>query len=186
MEKTMLAETADQWRSWLSANHGTSDEIWLVFWKRHTGRLSIEYDDALDEALCFGWIDGLIKSIDEDSYMRRFSPRQKNSPWSPINRERALELLRTGRMTDAGMNAIKAARENGTWYTEPRRIDMPQELEDELDGNPAAALFFAELAPSYRKHYMGWVDEARRPETRRQRAREACSLLAKGMKLPMK
>lgn len=186
MDKTLMVETTEQWRSWLSDNHSSSGEIWLLFWKRHTGRVCIEYEDALDEALCFGWIDGLIKTVDQDSYIRRFSPRGKNSPWSPKNRERVLELLRTGRMTDDGMEAVKAARENGTWYVEPRQIEMPSELEDELDANPSAALFFAELAPSYRRHYMGWVDEAKRAETRRIRAREACALLAKGMKLPMK
>lgn len=186
MNNTLTAETLSQWRLWLEENHRNAVEIWLVFWKRHTGRNCIEYDEAVSEALCYGWIDGLVKPLDEDSYMRRFSPRRAKSPWSPLNRERALEMIREGRMTDAGMDAVKAARENGTWYSVPRLVEMPFELEDELDGNPQAALFFSELAPTYRKHYMGWVNEAKRPETRRKRAREACALLARGMKLPMK
>jgi len=186
MDNTFTAENTRQWREWLMENHEDSTEVWLVFWKKHTGKRCIDYDESVCEALCFGWIDGLIKPLDEDRYVRRFSPRQQKSPWSPLNRERALEMIREGRMTEAGMDAVRAARENGTWYQTPKQIEMPDELEDELDNNPEAALFFSELAPTYRKHYMGWVGDAKRPETRRKRAREACELLSKGMKLPMK
>lgn len=186
MENTYLAESAADWRKWLQENHATAGEVWLVFWKKHTGKPCVEYEDAVRQALCFGWIDGLIKKIDEESYARRFSPRQADSPWSPLNRERALELIRTGEMTDPGMEAVKRARESGAWYVQPTEVEMPSELEEELDRNKKAALFFSELAPSYRKRYMGWVGDAKRPETRRVRAREACALLEKGMKLPMK
>ncbi len=174
------------WREWLRENHTEAEEVWLVFWKKHTEKPCIEYEESVRQALCYGWIDGLIRKIDQDSYARRFSPRQRNSPWSPLNRERAIELIRSGEMTDAGMQAVQRARETGAWYLAPVVIEMPEELEDELDRNPKAALFFSELAPSYRKRYMGWVGEGKRPETRRQRSREACALLEKGMKLPMK
>lgn len=185
MEKVVVSTKAE-WRNWLERNHGSVREVWLVFWKKNTGRECVEYEDAVRQALCFGWIDGLIRKIDEDSYARRFGPRQPASPWSPLNRERALDLIRTGEMTASGMEAVRAARESGAWYAPASTIEMPDELENELDLNPQAALFFSELAPSYRKHYMGWVGSARRPETRRKRAREACELLSKGMKLPMK
>jgi len=186
MENTYFAENRIRWRQWLLANHVTADEIWLLFRKKHTGEECIGYDSAVEEAICFGWIDGLIKAVDQNTYARRFSPRRKISPWSPLNRERALEMIRMGKMAEAGMKTVSEAQGNGTWYVSPKQVDMPEELETELDLNGEAALFFAELAPSYRKHYMSWVGSAKRIETRTKRAREAASLLAKHMKLPMK
>ena len=186
MENTFYARDREEWRSWLSEHGSSAPVVWLLFTKKHTGRKCIGYDESVEEALCFGWVDGLIRAVDKDTYARRFSPRQRKSPWSPLNRERALEMIRSGRMTEAGMEAVETARQNGTWYAAPRQVEMPEELEEELDRNSEAAMFFAELAPSYRKSYMGWVDSAKRPETRRKRAREAAELLAKRMKLPMK
>ena len=183
---TFLAETQLQWREWLHNNHESCQEIWLVFWKRHTGKQSINYDLSVETAICFGWIDSLLKSIDEDSYARKFTPRRGKSSWSALNRERALEMIASGAMTETGMEAVKTARENGAWYLRPQEVKMPLELEDLLDSNPEAALFFAELAPSYRKQYMGWVDEARKPEIRTKRAEESVRLLANHSKLPLK
>ena len=184
--ETFIAETTEQWREWLFEHHSCSSEIWLVFWKRHTGKQCVEYEASVETAICFGWIDSLIKSIDEDSYARKFTPRVGISNWSARNRERALDMIRSGAMTETGMDAIRAARENGRWYLKPPEVEMPLELEDKLDSNPVAALFFAELAPSYRKHYMGWVDEAKKPEIRLKRAEEAVRLLANHSKLPLK
>ena len=184
--KTFLAETQPVWRKWLEENHGSSQEIWLVFWKRHTGKQCISYESSVETAICFGWIDSLMKSNDEDSYARKFTPRKGKSSWSILNRERALEMIGTGAMTEAGMDAVKRARENGSWYLPPLEVRMPSELEDMIDKNPEAALFFAELAPSYRKQYMGWVDEAKKPEIRLKRAEESVRLLANHSKLPLK
>ncbi len=184
--ETFIAETTVRWRKWLEVNHSTSSEIWLVFWKRHTGKQCIDYEASVETAICFGWIDSLMKAIDEDSYARKFTPRKGKSNWSDLNRERALDMMRSGAMTESGMDAVKAARENGSWYLRPASIEMPSELEDELDNNSEAALFFAELAPSYRKHYMGWVDEAKKTEIRQKRAEEAVRLLANHSKLPLK
>lgn len=184
--ETFLAETQLQWREWLKKNHDSCQEIWLIFWKRHTGKQCIDYDSSVETAICFGWIDSLMKSIDEDSYARKFTPRRGKSNWSVLNRERALEMIGSGAMTEAGMEAVKTARENGSWYLPPQEVKMPMELEDMIDKNPEAALFFAELAPSYRKHYMGWVDEAKKPEIRLKRAEESVRLLANHSKLPLK
>ena len=184
--ETFPAETQEQWRKWLEENHSTASEIWLVFWKRHTGKQCIDYESSVETAICFGWIDSLMKSVDENSYARKFTPRKGKSSWSNLNRERALDMMRSGAMTEAGMEAVQAARENGSWYLSPRSVEMPPELEEMLDNNPHAALFFAELAPSYRKQYMGWVGEAKRPEIRIKRAEEAVRLLAKRSKLPLK
>jgi len=183
---TFHAETVLQWRKWLEENHRTANEIWLVFWKRHTGKTGIDYDTSVETAICFGWIDSLMKSIDDDCYARKFTPRTGKSDWSFLNRERALEMIRQGTMTEPGMEAVKEAMENGSWYLTPQTVDMPQELEDKLDSDREAALYFAELAPSYRKQYMSWVSEAKKHETRLKRAEEAAQLLAKHMKLPMK
>lgn len=184
--ETFFAETTDQWRLWLQTNHDKSSGIWLVFWKRHTGKQCINYEASVETAICFGWIDGLIRPIDENSYARKFTPRTGKSNWSDLNRERVLEMIRSGAMTESGMDAVKAARENGSWYLRPASIEMPSELEEELDNNSVAALFFAELAPSYRKQYMGWVNQAKKPEIRQKRAQEAVRLLANHSKLPLK
>jgi uncharacterized protein YdeI (YjbR/CyaY-like superfamily) len=182
----IIADNRYIWREWLRINHATAPVVWLLFWRRHTGKVCIGYEDAVEEALCYGWIDGVLKPVDHDSYVRRFSPRTEGSTWSSLNRERALELIRKGLMQEAGMNAVMAARESGAWYAPPEPVEMPCELLEELDRNAAAALFFAELAPSYRKLYMRWVADGKRPETRLKRAREACLLMERGMKLPMK
>jgi uncharacterized protein YdeI (YjbR/CyaY-like superfamily) len=183
---TCHAETGEQWRKWLEDNHRTAHEIWLIFWKKHTGKPCIDYDTSVETAVCFGWIDSLMKSVDEQCYARKFSPRAGKSDWSFLNRERALEMMRQGKMTEAGMEAVKEAMENGSWYLTPQTVEMPVELENKLDTNREAALYFAELAPSYRKQFMSWVGEAKKPEIRLKRAEDAVQLLAKHMKLPMK
>ncbi|MCK5785279.1 MAG: YdeI/OmpD-associated family protein [Candidatus Sabulitectum sp.] len=184
--KTLEAATAEQWRKWLEEHHDTASEIWLIFWKRHTGKQCIDYESSVEAAICFGWIDSIIKSIDKDSYARKFTPRIGKSNWSALNRERAIEMIRSGEMTDPGMDAVKTARENGAWYLRSKPVEMPSELEEELDNNPEAAMFFSELAPSYRKQYMGWIDEAVKPEIRYKRAEEAVRLLANHSRLPLK
>lgn len=184
--ETFFAETQPQWRKWLEENHDSSLGVWLVFWKRHTGKKSIDYDSSVETAICFGWIDSLMKTIDEDSYARKFTPRRGKSNWSDINRERALDMMRSGALTESGMESVRVARENGSWYLRPVSVEMPLELEELLDNNPDAALFFAELAPSYRKQYMDWVGSAKKPEIRLKRAEEAIRLLAKHSKLPLK
>ena len=184
--QTFLAETTEQWRRWLDEHHRTASEIWLVFWRRHTGKQCIDYESSVETAICYGWIDSLMKSIDADSYARKFTPRRGKSNWSDLNRERALKMMRSGAMTETGMETVKAARENGLWYLRAPSVEMPSELEEILDKNSDAALFFAELAPLYRKQYMGWVDQAKRSEIRLKRAEEAVHFLAKHSKLPIK
>lgn len=181
---TFLAETTEQWRGWLDEHHCTVSEVWLVFWRRHTGKQCIDYESSVETAICYGWIDSVMKSIDADSYARKFTPRRAKSNWSDLNRERALEMIRSGAMTETGMESVKAARENGSWYLRVHSVEMPSELEEILDNSPDAALFFAQLAPLYRKQYMGWVGEAKKPEIRLKRAEKAVHLLAKHSKLP--
>jgi uncharacterized protein YdeI (YjbR/CyaY-like superfamily) len=184
--ETVTADSRQQWREWLEENHNSSSGVWLVFWKKHTGKKCVKYESSVEAAICFGWVDSLVRSIDEDSYARKFTPRKEKSNWSALNRERALRMMHSGLMTEAGMNAVKTARKNGMWYLRTPPVEMPEELEQHLDTNQVAALFFAELAPSYRKQYMAWVSDAKKPEIRLKRAEEAVRLLSTRSKLPLK
>jgi len=170
-----------QWRLWLQSNHQESPGVWLEF--RKAPAAVFTYEDALEEAICFGWIDSLIARGDDSRYLRLFTPRRRGSDWSEANRERAVDLMARGLMTEAGMEQVRIARERGLWYGKPaREFTMPAELEDALERNEKAALFFAELAPSYRKRYMDYVAAARKPETRTARAVRVVALLAEGIK----
>jgi uncharacterized protein YdeI (YjbR/CyaY-like superfamily) len=182
-------ENREQWRLWLEQNHARETEVWLVFIKKHTRKPNLSYNDAVEEALCFGWIDGIKRSIDEDHYTHRFSPRKPNSKWSDLNRERVRRLLKTGQMAPAGKQAVELAKKNGQWAQPARartEFPMPSALEIQLRDNPKAADFFASLTRSYQQQYMAWIATAKRPETRQRRVLEAISLLEKGRKLGMR
>ncbi|HEX9698043.1 MAG TPA: YdeI/OmpD-associated family protein [Acidobacteriota bacterium] len=177
------------WRAWLAKNHDASDGVSLVFYKRGTGKENLSYDDAVEEALCFGWIDSVKRSIDEERYQFRFTPRKKNSKWSPSNKKRVERLVAAGEMTPTGQRAIDAAKRSGAW-DEPDRpaidLSMPADLAARLRRNKAARTFFEGLAPSYRRQFIGWIVTAKRDETRRRRLDETLELLARGEKLGMR
>jgi len=179
----------EQWRNWLQKNHARETEVWLVFFKQHTGKPTLSYNDAVEEALCFGWIDGVRRSIDDQRYMHRVSPRRADSKWSELNKERAQRMLRTGQMAPAGKRAIGQAKQNGEW-AEPARqqinFSMPPEFNARLKRNRKAAAFFASLAPSYQRQYIAWIATAKRPETKMHRLDEAMKLLKRGEKLGMR
>ena len=181
--------TRKQWRIWLEKNHVKETEVWLVFLKQHTARPNVSYSDAVEEALCFGWIDDVKRSIDEDRYMHRFTPRKPASKWSKLNKERAQRLLKAGQMAPAGKKAIELAKENGKWtetVSTRASLSMPIELDARLKRNKKATAFFASLAPSYQQQYIAWIATAKRPETRRRRLDEAIELLKCGEKLGMR
>lgn len=177
------------WRNWLSQNHETSDEVWLVFFKKSTGKSTLPYNDAVEEALCFGWIDGKKRGLDQERYAFRFTPRKPDSLWSSSNKQRVEKLLEQGAMTPAGRQCVEKARETGVWDRIPdteRSYSMPAELLEALERSPKAREFFDSLAPSYRKKYITWVASAKREATRLRRAEEASSLLSQNKKLGMK
>ncbi len=178
-------ETSREWRSWLSGNHDSSAGVWLVFDRKGTSSQSLTYDEALDEALCQGWIDNLIKKIDDAHYMRKFTPRRAGSKWSDANKKRVERLAGEGRMKAAGLAAVERARKDGSW-DRPDRIPVtdvvPQELEAALKGMPEARENFSRLAPSHRTRYIMWIRSAKLAETRKKRAAEAASLLKKNIK----
>lgn len=154
-----------------------------MFYKDHTGVRSIPYEDSVCEALCFGWIDSLIKRLDDDRYARKFTPRQPTSKWSDINRKRWLELEAAGLLTAAG---LAAAPTDNTYAPPPAIPDLPAYIAKELKANPKAWSFFQGLAPTSRRHFVGWIFLAKRPETRKKRIRESIALLAAGKKLGLK
>lgn len=179
----------EDWRAWLAENHATAQEMWLVFYKKHLGRPGLTYIEALEEALCFGWIDGILKRIDDQKHTIRFSPRRKNSIWSEQNKKRIGRLIQQGRMVEAGLAKVREAKANGQWEKAVVREDVtivPPELTAALAENVQARENFEKLAPSYRRQFIGWVTVAKRDETRRQRIAEVVRLLARNERLGMK
>ena len=187
--KQRCLKTREAWRAWLAAHHASEQELWLVFYKRHTGKADLAYDDAVEEALCFGWIDGIRKRVDDERHMIRFTPRRKSSRWSPTNKKRVAKMTAAGCMTEAGLALVKEAKRNGQWAQAdvPRPVpEVPPELKQALAKNEAARRHFEALAPSYHKQFVGWVASAKRQETRDKRVAEAVRLLARNKKLGMK
>jgi uncharacterized protein YdeI (YjbR/CyaY-like superfamily) len=178
-----------QWRTWLQKHHASEEELWLIFYKKHTGKVSLVYEDAVQEALCFGWIDGILKRIDDEKHTVRFSPRRKNSMWSPTNKKRIAKLIASGQMADAGLAKVKEAKRNGQWDNAEVQMPLPNvppELTKALARSKKAQQNFDNLAPSYRKQYIWWIGSAKREETRLKRINEAIRLLKENKKLGMK
>ena len=187
--KEVYVSTRDAWRKWLAKNHNKSSGIWLVFYKKHTDRPSLDYDAVVEEALCYGWIDSIIKKLDGDRYARKLTPRKPDSCWSDLNKKRVKSLIRRKRMTKFGLERIEQAKQSGAWSQSNRPeipTDIPAELEQALSKNSKAKTFFEQLAPSYRMQFIGWVASAKRQETRDRRVKESLELLKKGKKLGMK
>jgi uncharacterized protein YdeI (YjbR/CyaY-like superfamily) len=179
---TLQVTSRRQWRTWLTKHHTSSPGVWLVFYKTHTGVKSIPYEDTVREALCFGWIDSLIKRLDDNRYALKVTPRQPTSKWSDINRKRWVELKAAGLLTSAGL----AAPTNNTYGPRPVIPDLPVYIAKALRANSRALKFFRELAPTYRRDFVVWIHTAKRPETREKRIRESIRLLAAGKKLGLK
>jgi len=180
---TLEARNLQQWRTWLGRHHASSPGVWLVFYKNRTGIESIPYEDAVREALCFGWIDSLIKRLDDNRYARKITPRQPTSKWSAINRKRWTEVKASGRLTPAG---LAAAPTGNTYAPRPAIPDLPDYIAAAFKTNPKAWKYFQELAPGYRRHFVAWIHTAQRTETREKRIRESIALLAVGQKLGLK
>lgn len=185
--KTLLVRTVDQWREWLDKHHASEPEVWLVFHKRHTGVGSIDYKDALDEALCFGWVDSLVKRLDDRRYALKFTPRRPDSRWSTTNRARYEALKASGRLKPAGIERAPTDRGYGP---RPARLPLPSRLppymQAALRKHPAAARHFEALTPAQRRRYFAWIESAKREDTKLRRLKEAIRLLAQGKVLGLK
>jgi uncharacterized protein YdeI (YjbR/CyaY-like superfamily) len=180
---TLQVRSRRQWRAWLAKHHTSSPGVWLVFYKAHTGVKSIHYEDTVREALCFGWIDSLIKRLDDERYALKVTPRQPTSKWSDINRKRWAELKAAGLLTSAG---LAAAPTNNSYAPRPVIPDLPVYIAKALKANSTAWEFFRELAPTYRRDFVVWIHTAKRAETRERRIRESIALLVTGKKLGLK
>lgn len=190
--KTLLVRTPDQWRDWLARHHASVAEVWLVFFKQHTleqhtGLASMIHKDALDEALCFGWVDSLVRRLDERRYAVKFTPRRPDSRWSAVNRKRYAELAAEGRLKRPGIERPPTNRGSAP---RPRRLELPAKLPAYIDAalrkHPTARRHFEGLPPSQRRRYFAWIESARREETKLRRLDEAIRLLARGKVLGLK
>lgn len=185
----LYLKTSADWRKWLKANYNRSSGVWLIFYKKGSGQLTIEYDDSVCEALCFGWIDSIIKNLDSQRYARKFTPRKDDSKWSALNIRRIEKLIAAKRMAPAGLKKIESAKQNGKWHKPDRpQIDIEPsgDFLAALDRNKKANENFSKLAPTYKKHYIGWINSAKLDETKKKRIKEAIGLLEKGQKLGLK
>jgi uncharacterized protein YdeI (YjbR/CyaY-like superfamily) len=172
-----------QWRAWLTRHHARSPGVWLVFHKRHTGVKSMPHEDAVREALCFGWIDSLVRRLDDDRFALKVTPRRSTSKWSDLNRRRWAELQSAGLLAPAGLAAAPTDRRYAPRPTVPQ---LPAYLARALRSEPAAWKFFRELPPRARRDFVVWIHMAKRPETREKRIRASIALLAAGKRLGLK
>ena len=175
--------TARAWRAWLARHHESSAGAWLVCFKDHTGVRSLSYEDMVREALCFGWIDSLVRRLDEDRYVRKLTPRRAGSKWSDINRKRWAELEAAGRLTSAG---LAASPTRNSYPPKPDIPELPTYIAKAIRTNARAWTFFKELPPTARRHFVAWIHIAKKPETREKRIRESIELLESGRKLGLK
>lgn len=181
-----LFRTPAEFRRWLERHHSSASELLVGFYKVGTGRASISWPEAVDEALCFGWIDGIRRRVDDSSYTIRFTPRRPGSIWSAVNVRRARELSARGRMAAAGLQAFEARRPNrsGRYSYEQRPAALVAPYSGMLGRNPRARKFFEAQAPSYRRAATWWVLSAKKEETRLKRARTLVGLSARGELIP--
>lgn len=173
------------WGKWLSANHSKAEGVWLRFFKKGSNIPTLTYEEALLEALCYGWIDGQSKSFDEKSWVQRFTPRRPKSVWSKRNTERIARLIREGRMKKAGLKQVEAAKADGRWekaYDSPKDMVIPEDFLKELSKNKKAKAFFETLNKA-NTYAIGWrLQTAKKPETRIKRMKEILVMLKAGKK----
>ncbi|HEX4807050.1 MAG TPA: YdeI/OmpD-associated family protein [Conexibacter sp.] len=175
--------SAAAWAAWLEAEHARAAGVWLQLAKKDSGIATVTYAEALDVALCFGWIDGQVRRFDAAFYLQRFTPRKRGSRWSKINVGHAERLIAAGRMRPAGLAQVEAARADGRWqdaYHGQRSAAVPPDLQAALDANPAAAAFFATLRGANRYAILYRVQDAKRPQTRARRIERFVTMLARG------
>lgn len=183
---TIAFASRAEWESWLEANHERADGVWVKFAKKASGIETVVYADAVEAALCFGWIDGLAKSVDEQRYRQRFTPRRARSKWSQINRARAEALIASGAMRPAGLREIERAKADGRWeaaYPSPSKIEVPDDLRAALAASPAAAHFFEKLDATNRYAVLYRVHDAKRADARARRIEQFVAMLARGEKI---
>ncbi|WP_342331221.1 YdeI/OmpD-associated family protein [Pedobacter sp. FW305-3-2-15-E-R2A2] len=181
---TFCPASQQDWREWLIENHSSKQSVWLVYYKKKCNVPTINYSDAVDEALCFGWIDSTKKSLDDDTFMQFFCKRKPNSVWSKINKLKVEQLINSGLMTRAGLDRIEVAKQNGSWeiLDGVEELNIPEDLAKALDTKSDSKAYFLSLSKSARKSILQWLVLAKRLETRHKRITEIVELAAKKMK----
>ena len=169
------------WRAWLEANHATSGGAWLVTWRQGSGRVGLDYEAAVEEAVCFGWVDSTGGRVDDERGKLYFAPRKPRSVWAASNKVRVERLMAEGRMAPSGLAAIERAKANRSWeiLDAVERLEVPEDLAAALEADPPAAANFAAFPPSARKQMLGWVALARRPDTRAARIEKIADAAAR-------
>jgi len=182
---TLAFETVQKWEAWLAKNHAQSDGIWLQFFKKDSGVKTVTYAEALDGALCYGWIDGQLKSRDKDSYLQKFTPRRPKSVWSKRNTEHVGRLIKAGKIKPAGLQKVEEAKKDGRWqqaYDSPGKMTVPADFLQALAKNKKSKAFFETLNRA-NTYAIAWrLQTAKKPETRQKRMRVILAMLAKGEK----
>jgi len=188
-------ENRESFRKWLELNHNENPGIWMIYFKKHTNKSCIEYSEALEEALCFGWIDSTLKRIDNERYIRKFTPRTNTSNWSEVNRKLVLSLISNGRMTEAGLKKIDVWLKTGKFEWKPdskitdvgrKEFHVPGYFLKALSENEPALTNFNSLARSYKRQYVLWITSAKREETILKRIKESVELLKQNQLLGLK
>jgi uncharacterized protein YdeI (YjbR/CyaY-like superfamily) len=184
--KPRFFKTHAELRAWLEKNHDSATELLVAYYKKGSGKPSVTWPESVDEALCFGWIDGIRRSLDEDRYTNRFTPRRPRSTWSALNVKRARELIDLGRMRPAGLAAFEAREDHrtATYSYEQRPNDLPPQYERKLKANKRAWAFWRSVAPSYRKAATWWVISAKKEDTRERRLATLIECSAAGERVP--
>lgn len=171
----ILFTSRDEWRSWLEKNHSTKDEVWIYIQRKQSTEIGLRLEEAVDEAICFGWIDSRMKSLNGDKFVLRFCKRKPDSVWSKINRSRAERMIDSGRMTEAGLASVGEAKKTGKWYnvyTSKVSPTIPKDPEKALRQSPPAMDNFLRLSNSAKLQLIVWVEDAKKPETRQKRIKE--------------
>lgn len=178
------AHSRIEWRNWLCLHHRTATSVWLIIYHKDSNQKSVYYDEAVEEALCFGWIDSKPNKRDDNSYYLFFAPRKPKSNWSKANRERAEKMIEAGLMTDAGLDLINLAKNTGTWLAleDVQNEVLPSDLEQALSVNKIAFNHFMSFPPSSKRIILEWILNAKRPETRAKRIEETVQLAEKNIK----
>jgi len=185
MEITLTFHAPDRstWRAWLNENHASTREVWLIYYKAHTGRKSIPYEDSVEEALCFGWVDSLIQKLDEDRYARKFTPRRMDSAWSDTNKRRVAKMVRERRMTPAGLAKVTFPLDAPPPEPAKKEPVLPDWISDALQSHPKAWQKFCQLPPSQKKLYINWLSSGKKQETRLRHLEKAIQMLEQNLRL---
>jgi uncharacterized protein YdeI (YjbR/CyaY-like superfamily) len=179
-ENSVHPKSRAEWRAWLEEHHTQTEGVWVISYKKASGKPRMEYEESVEEALCYGWIDSKRNKLDEERSMLWFSPRKPGTGWSKINKERVERLLEAGQMAPAGLEKVEAAKLDGSWFAldEVEALMIPIDLQEALDANPPANQYFEAFPRSVKRAILEWIAHAKKPETRAKRIDETARLAA--------